>query len=417
VNKFLTFILTASSLINLYAQSTWVVQNSGTAQDLWAVHVISNEIAVVAGNEGTLLKTTDGGASWVHKNSHTTDSFWFLQFLNASTGFAGGSKGTLLKTIDAGNTWSLINLPDTNANFGGFWFIDENTGIRARGSNNYTNSEIFKTTNGGATWVPVYNSGGGWLSYSFFSSSSTGYSTVSGGTIYKTTDEGNSWNTISLGYGSLWTSGVFFFDDNIGFVGGGYFPTMTGILLKTTDGGSSWQEINNLYSFAKIMFTDQQNGFALAAGSIDGSGYIVRSTDGGSTWGEFQTPLENLNGFHFSNSNFGYAVGKNGTILRYSLTTGVSDLTLKESEFQLFQNFPNPFNPSTLITFNLPKSTFVTIKIFNSLGELKKVIMSEEKVAGSHQVSFNGSGLSSGVYYYQLAADNFISTKKAVIIK
>lgn len=415
--KLLTYILAAASLINLKAQSTWTVQNSGTNQDLWAVHAMSNQIAITAGNGGTLLKTTDGGASWEQKISGTTDSFWFLQFLNSSTGFAGGIKGSLLKTIDAGDTWSVINLLDTNANYGGFWFINEDTGIMAKGSNEYTNSEIFKTTNGGASWTPVYNPGGGWLSYSFFSSAATGYSTVSGGTIYKTTDEGNSWNTISLGYNDLWTSGVFFFDDNIGFVGGGYFPTMTGILLKTTDGGSSWQEITNLYSIAKIMFTDQQNGFALAAWSIDGSGYIIRCTDGGSTWGKFQTPLENLNGLHFSSSNFGYAVGKNGIILNYASPTGISDLTLKENDFHLYQNFPNPFNPSTLIEFNLPKNAFVTIKIYNSLGELEKVLMSEYKPAGSHQVSFNSDGFSSGVYYYRLAADNFISAKKAVIIK
>lgn len=85
--------------------------------------------------------------------------------------------------------------------------------------------------------------------------------------------------------------------------------------------------------------------------------------------------------------------------------------------FNLAQNYPNPFNPSTNIKFNLPKDEFVSLKIYNSLGKEVSVIINETTTAGNYVVPFNASELSSGIYYYQLSAGNFSSTKKMLLLK
>jgi len=87
-------------------------------------------------------------------------------------------------------------------------------------------------------------------------------------------------------------------------------------------------------------------------------------------------------------------------------------------EFKLFPAYPNPFNPSTVIKFDLPQNTFVSVKVFNVLGELIAVILNNEfKNAGSYSINFDGSFHSSGVYFCSIQAGNFSSVKKMVLIQ
>lgn len=87
------------------------------------------------------------------------------------------------------------------------------------------------------------------------------------------------------------------------------------------------------------------------------------------------------------------------------------------SSFDLKQNYPNPFNPVTNIEFDLPKDVLVTVKVFDVLGREIKTLVNEFKNAGSYIVSFNGSDLSSGIYFYRIQAGNFISVKRMTLIK
>jgi hypothetical protein len=86
-------------------------------------------------------------------------------------------------------------------------------------------------------------------------------------------------------------------------------------------------------------------------------------------------------------------------------------------EFDLFQNYPNPFNPFTNIKYDLPKDVFVNVKIYDILGREIKTLVSEFKNAGSYMVSFNGSELASGIYFYRIEAGGFVQVKKMVLIK
>jgi len=86
-------------------------------------------------------------------------------------------------------------------------------------------------------------------------------------------------------------------------------------------------------------------------------------------------------------------------------------------QFHLFQNFPNPFNPSTTISFQIPTQSFVTLKVFDVLGNEVTSLVDEEKSAGSYEVIFTATGLPSGIYFYQLKAKEHIETRKMLLLK
>ena len=85
--------------------------------------------------------------------------------------------------------------------------------------------------------------------------------------------------------------------------------------------------------------------------------------------------------------------------------------------YNLEQNYPNPYNPSTTIKYSIPVLGFVTLKVYDVLGSEVTKLVNEEKLAGEYQVQFDGSSLTSGIYFYQLKAGDFISTKKMILMK
>jgi len=108
-------------------------------------------------------------------------------------------------------------------------------------------------------------------------------------------------------------------------------------------------------------------------------------------------------------------IGMSG-IVRVTGATDVDD-DVQNPDFKLNQNYPNPFNPSTTIEYSIPRNEFVTLKVYNITGSLEDVIVSENLPAGNYIVQYNASGLSSGVYFYQLIAGNYISTKRMIVLK
>jgi hypothetical protein len=87
------------------------------------------------------------------------------------------------------------------------------------------------------------------------------------------------------------------------------------------------------------------------------------------------------------------------------------------NQFQLHQNYPNPFNPNTVISFQLPVGSRVTLKVFDLLGREVATLVNGQRSAGRHEVSFDASRLSSGMYMYRLETGNQIITKKMMLIK
>ena len=101
----------------------------------------------------------------------------------------------------------------------------------------------------------------------------------------------------------------------------------------------------------------------------------------------------------------------------YGTLVSVEESTELVNNFQLSQNYPNPFNPKTKIRFIIPQRSNVTLSVFTINGEKVIDLVKGELVNGSYEYEFDGSNLSSGIYFYQLKADNFIQTKKLMLLK
>jgi hypothetical protein len=97
--------------------------------------------------------------------------------------------------------------------------------------------------------------------------------------------------------------------------------------------------------------------------------------------------------------------------------TGVDDVQGVPLSYKLEQNYPNPFNPSTRIDYEIKSASTVSLKIFNVLGQIVETLTNEKQEAGNHFVVFDASKLSSGIYFYQITAGNFVATKKMMLLK
>ena len=119
----------------------------------------------------------------------------------------------------------------------------------------------------------------------------------------------------------------------------------------------------------------------------------------------------------FTHANYKITPRDNNDYTGYVPTGVKSDYSVIPTAYKLNQNFPNPFNPSTIISYDIPKSGIVSIRIFNVLGQLVRTLVNQSQTAGTHQVTFNASSLNSGVYFYSITADNFAQVKKMMLIK
>jgi len=98
-------------------------------------------------------------------------------------------------------------------------------------------------------------------------------------------------------------------------------------------------------------------------------------------------------------------------------TVGVNDNEVKKLSYELSQNYPNPFNPTTQIRYTIEKPGFVTLKIYDVLGRQVKELVNANQNSGVYNVNFDASGLSSGIYMYQISTEGFQSSKKMMLIK
>ncbi|MBS1493072.1 MAG: T9SS type A sorting domain-containing protein [Bacteroidetes bacterium] len=154
---------------------------------------------------------------------------------------------------------------------------------------------------------------------------------------------------------------------------------------------------------------------------ICSSNYIYTSVDNGNIWILLYTarpnkPVKTMG----NNSDYLYvSIGNSGLIKRP--VANLIGVTLISSDiprsYLLHQNYPNPFNPSTKISYDLPESGNVSVKIFNINGKEIAEIVNEYQAAGKYEAYFDGKNLSSGIYFYVLRSNDFVSTKKMMLVK
>lgn len=302
--------------IAAYAQGGWVIQNSGTNQDLWAIYFQDQNKGWAAGKEGTLIKTTNGGATWDPVTTNTDAWFSSIFFLDHDHGWVvgpdytwTGASGILLKTTNGGEDWILQTFPERLFEV---IFINQNIGW-AVGSYGevYPNyyGIVWKTTNGGETWIEKTTSPAPSSYWDMcFVNETTGWvvgenNPTGPGIVKKTTDGGETWfeQTIPFQYH---LEAINFIDEQFGWILGSY------LLLHTTNGGDDWiiQYSDPSIGSEDMFFVDENVGWVTHG--------ILKTTDSGINWSAQNNPTSNsLASIFFLNSTEGWIVGYNGTIL------------------------------------------------------------------------------------------------------
>ena len=125
--------------------------------------------------------------------------------------------------------------------------------------------------------------------------------------------------------------------------------------------------------------------------------------------------LDELHGIQwFSFGNYKLIPRKNDDFVNL---TDVGNMFETPVQYSLEQNYPNPFNPSTIISYNIPREGFVTLIVYNLLGQLVKTLVNEHQSPGNYNINFDASNLPSGIYFYGITAGDFSSVKKMILIK
>jgi len=402
MKKFITFVITVFTISNnCFAQ--WIQQSSGTTSLLKGVFFMNENTGTVVGDNGKILRTTNGGSNWTSQSSGTPVHLSGVYFLNANTGTVVGEVGTIRKTTNGGINW-ISQSSGTINHLISVCFTDVNTGTAV---GNW--STILRTTDGGTNWIPQTI---GTLLTQYlcvdFVNANTGTVVDFNGRICKTTNGGTNW-TLYIS-GADFCASVSFADENTGVVVGGNFSN-EGMIFRTTNGGTNWIAQSNLMTMHCVFLMNANTGIIVGNGAL-------RTTNSGETW----TSNGVVAGYsvYFVNSTTGTVVGELGNIFRTTNggSTFVSQVSIEIPErFFLSQNYPNPFNPKTNIKLDLPNKSFVKLVIYDMLGKEVSLLINEKLDAGSYQAEWNASDFPSGVYIYKIETESFVQTKSMVLTK
>lgn len=290
----LVFFLT----ITISAQWEW--QNPlPQGHRLNATKFISNNIGWAVGDCGTIIHTTDSGASWIQLLINTTESLNDIYFIDSNTGIIVGTQGLLLYSSDGGTNWISKSLPSFTNDLYGITFNDSNNGIISG------DQILLATIDGGLTWTVRWSTFSLLIDVAMLDLN-TWVTIGSNGIIYRTTNAGTNWNSVF--YGDFYRS-ISFSNTNNGVVVG-----ISGKIRRTTNGGIDWnlQSSGTTSELTDILFTDEINGYAIGWNST-----IIKTSDGGISWSPQSSGTSfNLLGICMSDFNNGYIVGDWGKILK-----------------------------------------------------------------------------------------------------
>ena len=192
---------------------------------------------------------------------------------------------------------------------------------------------------------------------------------------------------------------------------------INGVMVPSTTPEISWFLLSAPRKALKyrLQIADDlaMNNIAVELDDIDAFSTVVNTLKGGTTY-YWRVQSKDENGVYSAHSN----VGRFSTMS----ITGIEDLNIIPAEFQVSQNYPNPFNPTTTIRFALPEASFVTLRIYNILGQEVKTLINEQKSAGTFNVQWKGDNdfgqkVASGTYIYRVLAGANIFTKKMILLK
>jgi photosystem II stability/assembly factor-like uncharacterized protein len=392
----------------LSAGSVFITDNGGTDTTDWTKVVADPTQGWFAGNftmrtDGkyyitgiSFCNSTDYGMSWARRNSIDNVFDGGVTFPDDLHGWTGGGsisptvEGWVHNTTDGGNTWSgrILSTPYPVRVV---YFFDSQIGIAQGGEVNSGVGGIWESTDGGSTWNEAVVTG--------LEMGSIDWKRVSPDSI-------DIW---SVGYTSSGGFHSVVYKKRIGY---SIVPVELKSFSADVRDGSvvlNWQtatEINNKgFGIERLNNTVTGNQNWEQIGFVAGFGTTTEPrsysfTDEKVTSGSYSYRLKQL--------DFNGSASYSGEI-EVSVTA--------PEEFTLKQNYPNPFNPSTRIEYSIPSDGFVSLKVYNALGQQVASLMNGMVRAGIHQVTFKASNLPSGVYYYRMETNDKVMTKQMVLLK
>jgi len=395
----------------VFAQNEWTVINNpdGLMSDLHSITETPNGTVHAVGNEGTYLINSGSGFVLQAHPANNGSDFKCIYAIDDNTLFIGGGGYAILKSTNAGIDWTQTNQEATEQSMFdmGFWSSDSGVAVGSDGL-------ILKTTDGGDTWVQTGSevtthniTGVIWITENII------LAIAGNNTLLTSVNAGDTWISEELPYTTLFTD----------IKSNGEYVVITGygsIILKSIDNGNSWIQSNFPLSTTNITsIALSSNGYSSVATSQVGD--IFLSTNACIDWEimDNTTTSIQLNSVQTTSIGSGWIVGSDGIILHnpaVPLSIELIDIQIPDG-YALKQNYPNPFNPTTIIEYSIPISGIVTFTVYNTLGQIVNNIVNEWQHAGTYRINWTGSGLPSGVYFYQIHSESFTKTMKMVLVK
>ncbi len=414
---------------------TWTKQTIPVTSDLNSVSAVSSTVCWAVGPGSVVIKTVNG-TTWTSAvgNLPAATDLYTVSATSDLNCWVGAGDGSLYNTTNGGTTWTFYSLPAPATAFVdvvhfftpqiGFVIGDPVGGVWC----------YYWTTNAGANWnfgpaPAATGTEAGWNnSYCAIDTAHIWFGT-NANKIYKGSLRGGFTSAATTVINSY---GVAFFDNNVGTAI--MYSTVSAPNTNSVNGGTSWTStaftpVGVAYGIKALANNYYGYGWLCTGGSTTTAGKIYRTTDKGTTWTAQTTTLlsgKSFYGISMFNVNCGWAVtgtavtgGTNDGVWKYNdVLNGVNpNNTTTPSNFVLEQNYPNPFNPSTTINYSIPKSAFVTLKVYDVLGNEVKTLVNEQQSVNNYSYTADFSSLTTGVYYYTLKAGDFTSTKKLMLIK
>jgi len=369
---------------------------------------LNHNIFVGARNDwtglGGIYRSSDMGQNWDWLVSGLLEMRSVLITPN-HTVFFGNVYGTIYKSTDNGDHW-VGRGGELKADYPRSFAIDKNGNVFAG-----LIYGVGISSDNGETWKQSYVRYETYHVDALAAAPDGGMFAGTGGGLFYSSDLGVTWTEVGLPGVQVRT--IVLVPRGSIFAG-----SVAGDLWRSTNIGVNWNWTNVVskpFSGAPICAVANSLGHIFVG---TGSGVFL-SRDNGNSWTDYSGGLtvKTINALAVDPDGFLYAGSEGDGVFRTSgSTTKVPRVEAQPEAFALLQNYPNPFNPSTTIRYKLAKKAIVSIKIFNTLGQIVAALVDEQKEAGYLQVQWNAN-VPSGIYFYRLQAGEFVETKKMILLK
>ncbi len=354
--------------------------------------------AYAVGNSGTIYATTNTGTYWFSQNSNVSIQLNKPYFVNSQTGYIVGNNGTILKTVTGGEIpytiSGQIRFQDNNqpVNMGCVKALKydrvldqiitvDSTNIQSNG--NYSMIHIpqdslyimaFENDEAQLVFVPTY---------------------------YPST---TNWQNATVLYPT------------------GNLTNIDVLVYRINNTGGPYHIGGHVYTYSDNPFLGLNNAIVYAKAGSDYKSYSISNNAG-----LYRVDSLVSSNYTLSVDRIGYAP-INRTVLISNYSKDTVDITFNlvgivqkgkdiPKSYVLGNNYPNPFNPTTKISFGLPQASNTKLIIYNILGSEVAVLIDEKLESGNYNIEWNASNYSSGVYFYKIESGDFVQTKKMVLIK